>query len=47
LLADKAAAGVKVCLLYDWLGCWRPWLTGFFRPLLAAGAEVRAYNPPR
>lgn len=46
LLADKAAAGVKVCLLYDWLGSWRPWLTGFFRPLLAAGVEVRAYNPP-
>ncbi|WP_159874890.1 phospholipase D-like domain-containing protein [Aquitalea denitrificans] len=46
LLIEKATAGVRVCLLYDWLGCWKPWLSGFFRPLLAAGAEVRAYNPP-
>jgi len=46
LLMDKAAAGVKVCLLYDWLGCWRPSLGGFFRPLASAGVEVRAYNPP-
>ncbi|RQO76818.1 cardiolipin synthase B [Aquitalea sp. FJL05] len=46
LLMDKATAGIKVCLLYDWLGCWKPSLGGFFRPLLAAGAAVRAYNPP-
>lgn len=46
LLMDKAAAGVKVCLLYDWLGSWKASLGGFFRPLASAGAEVRAYNPP-
>ncbi|WP_230370247.1 phospholipase D-like domain-containing protein [Paludibacterium denitrificans] len=47
LLMDKARAGVQVCLLYDWLGSWREHLRGFFKPLLAAGVEVRAYNPPR
>ncbi|MBV8680983.1 MAG: cardiolipin synthase B [Aquitalea sp.] len=46
LLIDKALAGIKVCLLYDWLGCWKASLSGFFRPLVSAGAEVRAYNPP-
>ncbi|TDR76709.1 phospholipase D-like domain-containing protein [Paludibacterium purpuratum] len=44
-LIDKARAGVRVCLLYDALGCWREHLWGFFKPLRQAGAEVRAYNP--
>jgi cardiolipin synthase len=46
-LAAKAAAGVKVRVLYDWLGS--PWKapTRFWRPLRDAGAEVRAFNPPR
>jgi cardiolipin synthase len=44
-LAERAAAGVKVRVLYDWLGTWgsrRLW------PILRhAGAEVRCFNPPR
>jgi len=46
LLTAKARAGVTVRLLYDWFGCgWTP-LLGLFRPLLHAGAEVRAFDPP-
>jgi cardiolipin synthase len=43
-LAEKAKQGVRVCLVYDWLGSTkfaRPW-----EPLRAAGAEVRCFNPP-
>jgi cardiolipin synthase len=47
LLAARAREGVKVRLLYDWFGCgWNP-VIGLFRPLVAAGAEVRVFNPPR
>jgi phosphatidylserine/phosphatidylglycerophosphate/cardiolipin synthase-like enzyme len=47
LLAARAREGVKVRLVYDWFGCgWSPFL-GLFRPLVAAGAEVRVFNPPR
>lgn len=46
LLAERARAGVRVYLLYDWLGCWKEHLGGFFRPLAQAGASVRAFNPP-
>ncbi|MDN0076639.1 phospholipase D-like domain-containing protein [Crenobacter sp. SG2303] len=46
LLAERATAGVKVRLLYDWLGSWKEHLTGFFKPIVAAGGEVRAFNPP-
>ncbi|MGL6070360.1 phospholipase D-like domain-containing protein, partial [Craterilacuibacter sp.] len=46
LLAERARAGVRVLLLVDWFGCWREILSGFFKPLLAAGAEIRHYNPP-
>ena len=43
-LAAKARDGVRVCVVYDWLGStkWRaPWAD-----LLAAGAEVHCFNPP-
>lgn len=43
-LADKAQRGVRVCVVYDWLGSTkrqRPW-----EPLREAGAEVRCFNPP-
>ncbi|MES1206142.1 MAG: phospholipase D-like domain-containing protein, partial [Pseudomonadota bacterium] len=45
LLVERARAGVKVRLLYDWLGTWgsRP----LWRALRAAGVEVRCFNPPR
>ncbi len=46
LLAARARDGVRVRLLYDWFGCgWAP-VFGLFRPLVEAGAEVRAFNPP-
>lgn len=46
-LAEKARAGVRVRLVYDWLGgvgsaSWRFWAR-----LRSAGIEVRCYNPPR
>ncbi|MGY6216484.1 phospholipase D-like domain-containing protein [Methylolobus aquaticus] len=47
LLAARARAGVHVRLLYDWLGCLRASWAGRFRPLIAAGGEVRASNRPR
>jgi cardiolipin synthase len=44
-LADRARAGVRVCVVYDWLG------SRGMRRLAAmmreAGAEVRVFNPPR
>jgi cardiolipin synthase len=43
-LAAKARDGVRVCVVYDWLGStkWKaPWAD-----LHAAGAEVRCFNPP-
>lgn len=47
LLAERAAAGVRVCVVRDWLGCLGSDGRGFWQPLLAAGGEVRSYNPPR
>lgn len=46
LLAQKARAGVQVYVLYDWFGAWRAAFGGLFRRLAAAGAQVRACNPP-
>jgi cardiolipin synthase len=47
-LAAKAASGVKVRVLYDWLGSPKGLFSSrFWRPLRDAGAEVRAFNPPR
>jgi cardiolipin synthase len=43
-LAQKAREGVRVCVVYDWLGSTKvgaPW-----EVLRAAGAEVRCFNPP-
>jgi cardiolipin synthase A/B len=44
-LAERASAGVRVRVLYDWLGCWAT-PNRFWRPLEQAGAEVRAFAPP-
>ena len=46
-LAAKAREGVAVRVLYDWMGCLSKTRPGFFRPLRAAGAEVRVFNRPR
>ncbi|HEV2149754.1 MAG TPA: phospholipase D-like domain-containing protein [Longimicrobiaceae bacterium] len=44
-LADRAREGVKVRVLYDWLGCWAT-PGRFWKPLRDAGAGVRAFAPP-
>lgn len=46
-LAECATAGVRVRVIYDWLGCLGNSKARFWQPLLAAGGEVRAYNPLR
>ena len=46
-LAERARAGVRVCVLRDWLGCLGQSSSAFWTPLLQAGGEVRVYNPPR
>jgi CDP-diacylglycerol--glycerol-3-phosphate 3-phosphatidyltransferase/cardiolipin synthase len=46
LLLERARAGVRVYLLYDWLGSFAAHMSGFFTPLRLAGAEVRAFHPP-
>jgi cardiolipin synthase len=45
LLAQRASEGVKVRVLYDWMGCWAT-PKSFWRPLRGAGAEVRAFGRP-
>ncbi|MCE5232959.1 MAG: phospholipase D-like domain-containing protein [Mizugakiibacter sp.] len=45
-LAERARAGVRVAVIRDWLGCLGQSRAGFWQPLLAAGGEVRVYNPP-
>lgn len=46
-LVERASAGVRVCVLRDWLGCLGQSGAGFWQPLLDAGGEVRVYNPPQ
>ena len=46
-LAAKAREGVRVRLVYDWIGTQRFTWSRFWRSLLEAGAEVRCFNPPR
>lgn len=47
LLARKAREGVRVRVLYDWLGALGKTRPRFWRSLRGAGVEVRAGNPPR
>jgi cardiolipin synthase len=44
-LADRARAGVRVCVVYDWLGSMR--MRKLAAMMRQAGAEVRVFNPPR
>jgi cardiolipin synthase len=44
LLAAKARAGVRVHLVYDWLGSTK--FSDTWDELRAAGADVRCFNPP-
>ncbi|HEX7769102.1 MAG TPA: phospholipase D-like domain-containing protein, partial [Dokdonella sp.] len=46
-LVERAQAGVRVFVLRDWLGCLGQSSAAFWSPLLAAGGEVRVYNPLR
>jgi phosphatidylserine/phosphatidylglycerophosphate/cardiolipin synthase-like enzyme len=45
-LTEKARQGVAVRLIYDWFGCGLGPILGLFTPLIRAGGEVRAFNPP-
>lgn len=46
-LIERAQAGVRVCVVRDWLGCFGQSWSAFWQPLTNAGGEVRVYNPPR
>ncbi len=46
-LIKKANEGVRVRLLYDWLGGFRKTSRGFWTRLRQGGVDVRCYNPPR
>ncbi|RIL01458.1 MAG: cardiolipin synthase B [Proteobacteria bacterium] len=46
-LIARARDGVRVRLLYDWLGAFGKTSAAFWRRLRAGGVEVRCYNPPR
>ncbi len=45
-LAARARAGVQVRVIYDWFGALGLGSKRLLEPLVAAGAEVRVFNPP-
>jgi len=47
VMADKARQGVKVRLIYDWLGSMGKTSGHFWQRMASAGVEVRCFNPPR
>ena len=46
-LAAKARAGVRVRVIYDWLGTRPRTSARFWRALREAGVAIRVFNPPR
>ena len=46
-LRRKAAEGVHVRVLYDWMGGFRKASSRFWNRLRDGGVDVRCYNPPR
>lgn len=46
-LAAKARAGVRVRVIYDWMGALNATSNRFWRQLREAGVEVRCFNPPQ
>ncbi|MGH7987695.1 MAG: phospholipase D-like domain-containing protein [Candidatus Binataceae bacterium] len=46
-LIAKAREGVRIRLIYDWMGGFRKASRRFWNRLRAGGVEVRCYNPPR
>jgi cardiolipin synthase len=47
LLMARAKEGVRVRVIYDWLGAFGKTSRRFWNRLRAAGVEVRCFNPPR
>lgn len=47
VLAAKAKEGVRVRVLYDWVGALGKTRRRFWKELREAGVEVRCFNPPR
>lgn len=47
LLAQRAREGVRVRLIYDWVGAINAASNHFWSRLRGAGVEVRCFNPPR
>jgi cardiolipin synthase len=47
VLAGKAKEGIKVRLIYDWLGAFGKTSNRFWKKLREAGVDVRRFNPPR
>lgn len=47
VLVGKAQEGVRVRLIYDWMGGFGRASRAFWNRLRAGGVEVRCYNPPR
>ena len=45
-LIERAGAGVRVRLVYDWLGCQGKASRHYWRALRAGGVDVRCFNPP-
>jgi cardiolipin synthase len=46
-LIAKAREGVRVRLIYDWMGGFGKTSRKFWNHLRSSGVEVRCYNPPR
>jgi cardiolipin synthase A/B len=46
-LLAKAREGVRVRLIYDWMGGFGKTSRAFWQRLRAGGVDVRCYNPPR
>jgi cardiolipin synthase A/B len=46
-LATKAQEGVRVRLIYDWLGAVGKTPRRFWQPIIRSGGDVRMFNPPR
>src|SRR5688500_15631330 len=46
-LGSKAREGVKVRLIYDWMGGFGKSSRSFWNHLRTQGVEVRCYNPPQ
>ncbi len=44
ILIEKSKQGLHVILVYDWFGSIKQHYTGFFKPLIQAGATVCCYN---